>query len=72
MEKKLYRINEGKMLAGVCTGLAEYFNIDVTIVRLVCVVLGFSSVGVIAYIAGMFIIPEKPTDGDKLSDSKTE
>ena len=32
-EKKLYRVEEGKIFAGICTGLAEYANLDVTIVR---------------------------------------
>jgi phage shock protein PspC (stress-responsive transcriptional regulator) len=48
------------MLAGVCGGIAEYFGIDPTIVRLLCVLLGFSGTGIIAYIACAFIIPEKP------------
>ena len=60
MPKKLYRINEGKMLCGVCTGIADYFNLDVSIVRIVFVVAGFGFAGVIAYIAAAFIIPEKP------------
>ena len=60
MEKKLYRVTEGKMLAGVCGGIAEYFNIDPTIVRLLGVLLGFSGTGIVAYIACAFIIPEKP------------
>lgn len=36
-EKRLYRVNEGKILCGVCMGLSEYFEIDVTIVRLIWV-----------------------------------
>ena len=35
MTKKLYKIEEGKQLDGVCGGLAEYFNVDVTLVRLI-------------------------------------
>ena len=61
MSKKLYRINEGKMLCGVCTGLADYFSLDVSIVRLLFVfgaLMGFA--GVIAYFAAAFIIPENP------------
>ncbi len=34
MKKRLYRVEEGKMLAGVCGGIAEYFDLDPTIVRL--------------------------------------
>ena len=60
MEKRLYRIEEGKMVAGVCGGVAEYFNIDPTLVRLGWVLVScFGGAGVIAYIAGAIIIPEK-------------
>ncbi len=62
MSKKLYRSNE-KMLAGVCGGIAEYFNVDPTIVRLAWVILsciGFS--GLVAYIICLVIIPEKPSN----------
>lgn len=61
MEKKLYRVREGKMLCGVCGGIAEYFGIDATLVRLGVVLLscaGFS--GVVAYIVAAIIVPEKP------------
>jgi phage shock protein PspC (stress-responsive transcriptional regulator) len=60
MQKRLYRIDEGKMICGVCGGLAEYFNIDPTIVRLACVLLGCSGTGIIFYIAAAIIMPEKP------------
>lgn len=61
MEKKLYRIREGKILCGVCGGIGEYFNIDPTLVRLGVVLLScavFS--GVLAYIIAAIIVPEKP------------
>lgn len=61
MPKKLYRIMEGKMLCGVCTGLADYFALDVSIIRLIFVVATLAGgAGIIAYIAAAFIIPEKP------------
>lgn len=59
--KKLYKSNRNKMIDGVCGGLAEYFGIDPTVVRLAVVVLslmGFS--GVIAYILAAIIIPRAP------------
>ena len=60
MEKRLYRIEEGKMVAGVCGGVAEYFNIDPTLVRLGWVLIScFAGAGVVAYIAGAIIMPEK-------------
>ena len=61
MTKRLYK-SQNRMIAGVCAGLAEYFNFDPTIVRLIFVVLLFCSVGLIipAYIIGMIIIPDRP------------
>ena len=63
MEKKLYRSRTEKKLAGVCGGLAKYFNIDPTLVRLGLVafcLLGGS--GILAYIICAFVIPEEPSD----------
>lgn len=60
MEKRLYRSVENKMLAGVCGGIAEYFGVDPTIVRLLGVLLACTGSGIAAYIACAFIIPEKP------------
>ena len=63
MEKKLYRSKTEKKLAGVCGGLAKYFNIDPTLVRLGLVafcLLGGS--GILAYIICAFVIPEEPSD----------
>lgn len=61
MKKTLYRVNENKMIAGVCAGFAEYFNVDVTWIRLALVLfclMGGS--GLIAYIVAAIIMPEKP------------
>ena len=61
MEKRLYKSNQNKVLDGVCGGIAEYFNIDPTLVRLGWVVfcaLGVS--GVLAYIVAALIIPRNP------------
>lgn len=59
-KKKLYRIDEGKMIGGVCTGMAEYFGVDVTIVRLGWVFLTlFGGCGILAYIIALIIIPRK-------------
>ena len=62
MEKKLYRVKENKMLCGVCTGLGEYFSLDVTLIRIIAVVLGLSGLGLLAYIISALIIPEKPAE----------
>jgi phage shock protein C len=63
--KKLTRIPEGKMVAGVCTGLADYLSIDVTVVRLGVAVVSLitGGAGVIAYIVGMIVIPEQGAGG---------
>lgn len=60
-EKKLYRNTEDAVLCGVCSGIAEYFNIDVTLVRLITFLCCFHF-GLIFYIAAALIIPAKPQD----------
>jgi phage shock protein PspC (stress-responsive transcriptional regulator) len=61
--KRLYLIKEGAMVAGVCNGLAAYFGVDPTIVRLVFVVLLVLSTGffAIAYLVLMFVVPTART-----------
>lgn len=58
--KKLYRSEDDKMLCGVCGGIAEYFAIDSTIIRILWVILAliFGS-GVIAYIIAALVIPKR-------------
>ncbi|MGB4659090.1 MAG: PspC domain-containing protein [Mobilitalea sp.] len=56
-QKKLYRSRKNTMICGVCGGVAEYLNIDPTIVRLLWVIVAFSGVGVLAYIIAAIIIP---------------
>ena len=62
MEKKLYRSTHNKMIAGVCSGLAEYINIDPTIIRVIWALVGLSGAGLIAYLVCALIIPEKPSN----------
>lgn len=60
MKKRLYRVEEGKMLAGVCGGLAEYFDLDPTIVRLAWILFcAAGGSGVLAYIIAAIVIPSK-------------
>lgn len=60
MKKRLYKIEEGKKLDGVCGGIAEYFDIDPTIVRLIWVLFTlFVGCGIIAYIIAAIIMPRK-------------
>jgi phage shock protein C len=58
--KRLYRSRQHKLIAGVCGGLAEYFNIDPVIVRILWVV--FFHIGLLAYIILWVIVPEAPDD----------
>jgi phage shock protein C len=61
MEKKLQRDKQNKKLAGVCSGLAEYFELDVTLVRVafvLAVMAGLS--GGLAYIILWIVMPVKP------------
>ena len=59
--KRLYRSRSSRMLGGVCGGIAEYFNIDPTLVRLGVVALSLAAGGgLLAYIIAAIIIPEAP------------
>ncbi|MBA7707799.1 hypothetical protein ES703_116682 [subsurface metagenome] len=58
MEKRLYRSQSDRMIWGVCGGLAEYFDIDPTIIRIIAVLLVFASgAGILAYIILAIVIP---------------
>ena len=67
--KRLYRSPDGAMIAGVCTGLAAYFEIDVAFVRVAFALSAFltKGVGIIAYVVMMFIIPEARTPEERAS-----
>ena len=59
-KKKLYRVTKGKKLAGVCGGIAEYFNISATAIRLLWILLTlFVGFGVLAYLIAILVIPKK-------------
>ncbi|MDY3972460.1 MAG: PspC domain-containing protein [Clostridia bacterium] len=61
MDKRLYKSNENRMIDGVCGGIAEYFNMDPTLVRLGWVLLcALGGSGIIAYIIAAIIIPRNP------------
>lgn len=62
MNKKLYRIEQGKLIAGVCGGIAEYLNVDPTVIRLIWALVALSGTGILAYIIAMLIIPVKPLE----------
>jgi phage shock protein C len=80
--KSLYRRSSAGRIAGVCAGIAEYLDVDVTLVRLVWVVLsivpGCFVGGAIAYIAAWLIMPDSPapasleTGSRRLTRSRTD
>lgn len=57
MAKTLYRSESGKMIFGVCKGVANYFDVDVSIVRIIWGVLAFTFVGLIAYFIAAIVLP---------------
>lgn len=62
MEKRLYK-SHNKMVCGVCAGIAEYFGVDPTLVRLGVVLLALAgSVGFWGYIIAAIIMPEAPAE----------
>jgi len=61
MAKRLYRSNQNRVIAGVCGGLGEYFDIDPVIIRIILLILFFAGgIGLIAYIVAWIIIPTVP------------
>lgn len=61
-DKKLYRSNKDKKLFGVCGGIAEYFEVDSTVVRLGAIFLAFCvGGGVFAYLIAALVMPEEPS-----------
>lgn len=61
--KQLRRSRTGRMIAGVCAGIAEYFGIDANLVRLVLVVITFfGGAGVLVYLIAWALIPEADAD----------
>jgi len=67
--KPLYRLRHGRLVAGVCAGLAAYFGIDATLVRLAfAVVTVFGGLGILLYLCAWVIIPDE-TDGTSIADN---
>ena len=57
--RKLYRSRNQRMLAGVCGGLAEYFNVDATLIRVLFLVLAvFGGSGLVIYVVMWLIVPD--------------
>ena len=72
MAKKLYRSITDKMIGGVAGGLAEYFDIDSTLVRVLFIVVVFlGGGGIVAYIILWIVVPQKPYEIPKGFQEKT-
>ncbi|HWQ88455.1 MAG TPA: PspC domain-containing protein [Desulfitobacteriaceae bacterium] len=70
MTERLYRSGRDKMIGGVCGGLAEYFQIDVTLIRLIAVIALFiGGAGFFAYLVAWIIIPLNPEHQEAYSGS---
>ncbi|HUD20567.1 MAG TPA: PspC domain-containing protein [Candidatus Saccharimonadales bacterium] len=61
--KKLYRSETDRVIAGVCGGLGDFFEVDSTIVRIIFILLALGGVGVVLYLILMFVIPTQSTKG---------
>jgi phage shock protein C len=62
MTKRLYRSKNDRMIAGVCGGLAEYFNVDPVIIRIIAFILLLPGglPGIVPYVILWIVVPEKP------------
>ncbi len=73
MEKRLTRSSENRMIAGICGGLGEYFNVDPVIVRVIFVLLAFAdAIGVVAYLILWIIVPLREKAGLPPKDAAKE
>ena len=61
--KQLTRDTDNKMIAGVCSGIANYLNVDPTVIRLIwAIAISFFGTGAFLYLIAWIIMPEKPKD----------
>ena len=68
--KHLYRAARRRVVAGVCAGLADYFGVDPTLVRLAfALVTVFGGVGVLIYLCAWVVIPEEGGDGSSIAET---
>lgn len=59
-KKRIYKVEDGKKVAGVCGGIAEYFNIDPTLIRVIWAILILVyGTGLLAYLICAFVFPKK-------------
>lgn len=61
MGKRLYKIEDGKILDGVCGGIAQYLDVDPTVIRLLWILFtAMGGSGILAYIICAIVIPRQP------------
>lgn len=71
--KTLYRSQKDRIISGVCGGLAEYFEIDSTVVRIVFILLSiFSGAGILVYILLIFIMPDSDEKNGSLDKDRVK
>ena len=58
--KRLYRSRKDRIVCGVCGGVANYFNVDPTLIRLAFVPFGCTGTGILAYLVAAVIVPDEP------------
>ncbi len=58
MQKRLTKSKTDRKLCGVCAGIAEYINIDPTVIRIIWAIVALSGVGILAYLICAFIMPD--------------
>ncbi len=56
-KRRLHRVNKNKMLFGVCSGLSEYFDVDVTLIRIIWIIFFFTGAGFLAYLLCALVMP---------------
>lgn len=72
MTKKIYRSESDRMIAGICGGIGEYFDIDPTLVRIIFAFILLSGSGFILYIILWVVIPSQSQLNSKKEDIKQE
>jgi len=71
MQKRLYRSKDERMIWGICGGLAKYFDVDPTLVRVIWVLtLIFGGWSLLAYVILRFVIPLEPQEAAPADDSQ--
>jgi len=71
--KYLYRSRTNKVLSGVCGGMSEYLGLDVTLIRILFVLLAFiNGVGILLYLLALIIIPKNPYEKETRAKARTD